>query len=314
MSSANNGDAVEDELKEGEDRDDTLAKLGGVAVVLGLLAEVWLAFKFAKGVSILEEWGPIVADALVALGVTTEILFAARARSKAEARKLLSDAKVAEAQKTAADAIERAAILEKEAAEARERTAEIEKLTAWRRIKPEQYSSIIKAIRASAAEIDLLVEYERGVAEAFSYARQIAWAFQQAGVTKIRGDANSYWAPGVFGVRIASEPAIDILSIMDAFSAAGIELVTDSTDLSRHLPRNVPAPNLYFFVAPKTPPDFGLPVQPVGESSIQLPYFVSGTGEKQCRRSTTRLRRVRFENSMTTTAPFLMVRLALLKR
>jgi hypothetical protein len=104
MSSANNGDAIEDKLKEGEDRDDTLAKLGGVAVVLGLLAEVWLAFKFAKGVSVLEHWGPVVADVLVAAGVATEILFAARARSKAEARKLLSDSKVAEANERAAEA------------------------------------------------------------------------------------------------------------------------------------------------------------------------------------------------------------------
>jgi hypothetical protein len=104
MSSADNGDAIEDKLKEGEDRDDTLAKLGGVAVVLGLLAEVWLAFKFAKGVSVLEQWGPVVADVLVAAGVATEILFAARARSKAEARKLLSDSKVAEANERAAEA------------------------------------------------------------------------------------------------------------------------------------------------------------------------------------------------------------------
>jgi hypothetical protein len=276
MSSADNGDAVEEELKEGEDRDDSLAKLGGVAVVLGLLAEVWLAFKFAKGVSILEEWGPIVADALVALGVTTEILFASRARSKAEARKLLSDAKVAEAQKTAADAVERAAILEKEAAEARERTAEIEKLTAWRRITPEQYSSITKAIRDITPEIDLIVECEYSDPESFLYARQIAWAFEQAGVTKIRAGANTILSPGVFGVSISAAPQTDLLSVIDAFAAADIELVSRDIDLSRQFSHRPPAPNLYLFVAPKPPPAFDLPILPLGESSIDAAHIVSG--------------------------------------
>jgi hypothetical protein len=96
----------------------------------------------------------------------------------------------------------------------------------------------------------------------------IAWAFQQAGVTKIRAGANSYLAPGVFGVRIANAPEIDILSVVDGFSSAGIDLVTDTIDLSRHFSSDIPAPNLYFFVAPKPPSDFGLPMQPIRESSI----------------------------------------------
>jgi hypothetical protein len=246
--------ATEGDLEEGSSSCERWGLCCGTLVVIAVIAELVIAWIEPPYKTFLAE--SAITDAAIALGIVGEVMFGMLdGRIQTELRRRSNDM-VAEANTIAAQAI-------KEAAEARERTAEVEKLTAWRRIKPEQYSSIIKAIRDGAAEIDLLVEYERGDAEAFSYARQIAWAFEQAGVTKIRGDANSYWAPGIFGVRIASEPAIDILSIMDAFSAAGIEPVTDNMDLSRHLPRNVPAPNLYFFVAPKTPPDFGLPMHPV---------------------------------------------------
>jgi len=76
----------------------------------------------------------VFADVLIAVGVASEVLFAARARSKTEALKLLSDQKVADAKTTAAQALERAAQLEKEAADARERTAILERLTAFRRL------------------------------------------------------------------------------------------------------------------------------------------------------------------------------------
>jgi hypothetical protein len=168
MSSAN--DDGDDELKDAVSKNETLAEWGGVAVVFGLVVEVALTAAYRHG-SIIEAWGPVFADALIALGVAAEILFARKARSKAEVLQRRSDDRVAEAKMTAAQAHERAAVLEKEAADARERTAVIEKLTAWRRITPEQYSSIIRAIRETAPEIDLLVECEYSNAEAFMYAR-----------------------------------------------------------------------------------------------------------------------------------------------
>ncbi len=154
MSSAD--DDGDDELKGAVSKNETLAEWGGVAVIFGLVVEVVLTAAYRHG-SIIEAWGPVFSDALIALGVAAEILFARKARSKAEVLQRRSDNRVAEARTIAAHAHERAAVLEKEAAEARERTAEIEKLTAWRRIAPEQYSSIAKAIREIAPEIDLQI-------------------------------------------------------------------------------------------------------------------------------------------------------------
>jgi hypothetical protein len=267
MSIADDGDS-EEKLRKDEARYESLAIWGGIAVVFGLIVEVALTAVFAKGQSIVEEWGPVGADALVALGVAGEVLFAARARSKTEALKNLSDQKVVEAKMTAAQAHERAAVLEKEAADARERTAAIEKLTAWRRITPQQYSQIVDALREQAPLIDLMVEYERGDSEAFSYAREIAWLFESAGVTKFRADANSYLTPGTFGLRIAGSPPVNLDLITEILSTAGLTGFIDQIDLSQHLPRNLIAPNLYFFVAPRPPPYFDLRKPGVRESSI----------------------------------------------
>jgi hypothetical protein len=257
MSSADSGDSRERELKKAESRYDELAKFGGIAVVLGLLIEVVLTVRFPKGVTYLERWGPVFADALIALGVTGEVIFAARARSKAEALKVISDQKVVGANTAAAQAHERAAALEKEAAEARERTAEIEKLTAWRRISPEQHSSISVAIRDAEPKITLRIEYQSGDMEAFMYARGISRVLEQSGATTaVSVGTRSSFTPGAFGVRVASAPEININSIVEAFEAAGIDLRVDEMP---HLPSGV-QPNLYVFVAPRPPPDFDLPI------------------------------------------------------
>jgi hypothetical protein len=93
MSNADERDG-ENELRKAESRDESIAMWGGAVVVFGLVVEVVLTFAFAKGQSIIEEWGPVAADALIALGVACELGFAARARSKTEALKLLSDARL----------------------------------------------------------------------------------------------------------------------------------------------------------------------------------------------------------------------------
>ena len=170
MSNERNGEA---ELRRAEARDKSVAVWGGALVVFGLVAEVVLTFAFAKGQSIIEEWGPVVADALIALGVACEVGFAARARSKTEALKLLSDAKVSEARTSAAQAIERAGRLEKEAAEARERTANLERLTAGRRVTKGQYESLKETLRGAAPALDILIEFQNGDMEAFVYASDL---------------------------------------------------------------------------------------------------------------------------------------------
>jgi hypothetical protein len=95
MSSPNaNGD---DELRKTISKNETLAEWGGAAVVFGLLIEVVLTATYRHNESVIEGWGPVFADALIALGVAAEILFARKARSKSEALQLRSELKVAEA-------------------------------------------------------------------------------------------------------------------------------------------------------------------------------------------------------------------------
>jgi hypothetical protein len=140
MSIANDGDG-EDKLRKAEARYESLAMWGGAVVVFGLVIEVALTAAFPKGLSIIEEWGPVFADVLIALGVASEVLFAARARSKTEALKRLSDEKVrlsdekiAEAKVRAAEAGERAYEAQKETERLRSQNLTVQKLLTPRRL------------------------------------------------------------------------------------------------------------------------------------------------------------------------------------
>jgi hypothetical protein len=94
----------DDELRKGISQNETRAEWGGAAVVFGLAIEVVLTAAFRHGESIIEGWGPVFADMLIALGVAAEILFARKARSKAESLQRRSDEKIAELNARAAEA------------------------------------------------------------------------------------------------------------------------------------------------------------------------------------------------------------------
>jgi hypothetical protein len=107
------------------------AELAGIAVVLGLLLEVFLAFKFRTHKSPLEEWGPLLADALIAAGVFLELYFGRKASNE-------SDQRVAAAN-------ERAAKAELAAQELRGRFA-------WRAINAEQKTKLREMLHGKVAE------------------------------------------------------------------------------------------------------------------------------------------------------------------
>jgi hypothetical protein len=102
MSFAESG---EEDLRNSISKNENCSEWGGIAVVFGLVVEVVLTATYRHGESIIEAWGPVVADILIALGVAAEILFARKARSKSETLQLRSAEKVAEAnaRATAAD-------------------------------------------------------------------------------------------------------------------------------------------------------------------------------------------------------------------
>jgi hypothetical protein len=234
-----------------------LTKFSGTVVVFGLLIEIILAIRFPEPIVFIQKWGPVLADIFVALGVIGEVFFSSKSgRLEKELRENIrreSDEKISEANKIAAQAIERAASLEKELSEARERTAKLEAFTAWRHILPEQRQRIISAIIPNASLIDVLIEFQNSDAEAYSYALEIEKLFVDCGIKKIRCFQNGYYSP-IFGLHMASAPALNASAIAQAFLDEGISLTISNRNLSAHLPNTLVAPNLYFFVAPKIPP------------------------------------------------------------
>src|SRR5579864_8354720 len=98
---------------------ENLSKYCGWAVVAGLVIEVALAVIYRGHTSWIENWAPVFADALIALGVFGEIHFAGKVSKSEDELRRISDEKVAEALARAASSEERAASLEKEAASAR---------------------------------------------------------------------------------------------------------------------------------------------------------------------------------------------------
>ena len=184
--------------------------------------------------------GNFFADAAVGLGIYGEMLFGHVVGDILKIR--------------LTDAVKRAGNLEKEAADARERVAQIEQVTSWRHVSPEQKDEIVTALRGSMQDVNLLIEYQNGDPEAWSYAFEIASLFTEVGIAAIRRIANSHEQP-VFGVRISGAQGIDLTAILDEFAKASIPMhPIENMDLSTHLPRNEVAPNLYIFVGPKSPP------------------------------------------------------------
>ena len=228
-----------------------LVHVFGWMVIAGVFLEVVLAALNPEAWRI-KIW-PVIANALVVIGVYGEIYFSGKVSKSEEKLQRISEEKIAEANLLAANALERAASLEKEAAEVRARTAEIEKLTAWRHVSSEQRKQVADGIRNKAPSIDVLIEYERGDPEAYSYASEVARIFVDSGCEKIRYGPNSFLGT-VFGMVLATSPETEEDVGAAIFSAAGMSLTESNMDLSKHLPSNLTAPNLYIFVAPKPPP------------------------------------------------------------
>lgn len=238
--------ATNDALKKSVELCERAAELSGIAVVVGLVIEVVLAYRHAPADSFESIWEPVVADSLVALGVAAEILFSRLGTARQRELQRRSEIVVAEANERAQQAI-------KDAAEARERAAKIERLTAWRHVPKEKRGELVSFLRQLDVSVLLLVEYQNGDAEAFSYACEIAEVFKEAGI-ELRGGANSYIGIPVFGLHISGSAEINMASMVKALEDAGIPFggVRDVSAMSAL--RGDPPPNLYIFVAPKMPP------------------------------------------------------------
>ena len=77
---------------------------GAIAVLVGLIMEVWLAFAFHKGEGFWETYGSVIATGLIALGVLAETIFGHKGDAVSGALQALAEQRTAEANARAAEA------------------------------------------------------------------------------------------------------------------------------------------------------------------------------------------------------------------
>jgi hypothetical protein len=151
-----------DQLKRSEERNERIGRIGGWAVIFGLLLEIGSALYFGSDPSLWRRLIPAIPTAVVALGVFLEVWFH---RAASRATKALQS-----------DAEERAAESNRMAEEARERTAKLEAITAWRRVSREGRNKLISAVKHRAQDLVARVEFQNGDAEAGLLANEIGQA------------------------------------------------------------------------------------------------------------------------------------------
>jgi hypothetical protein len=239
---------TDEELHRSIDRSERWAFCGGIAVIIGVSAEAVLAYRHATTTHFEAIWGPVIADSLVALGVAAELWFSGRASIRQREIQRRSDIAVAEAN-------ERAQQASKDAADTRERAAKIEQLTAWRHVPKNKQAELVTYLQKVGTSIRIHIDYQTGDPEAFSYAREIANIFKEAGID-VNSKPNFYIGAPVFGLHITGIEGLDRASMVKAFSDAGISLdgVPElSATVTLH---GIHKPSLCIFAGPKKPPSF----------------------------------------------------------
>jgi hypothetical protein len=216
-------DNISSQLKDGITATKRLSKFCGGAVIAGLVIKIILASIYSDHDSLIENFGPVFATVLIALGVFGEIHFSGKISESEEKLRRISEEKVSAAHAEAARAYERAAILEKEAANARARTTEIERITEWRHIFPGQADKVISAIRRKLPN-DITIECVFDP-EAIMYANELRDLFVNADADKIECNVKPM-ASGdhpMFGLYIGSNPDLYAIIVLEAFQKAEIE-------------------------------------------------------------------------------------------
>ncbi len=155
----------DDELERGISGNETWSKVCAWAVVAGLVIEAVLAAVYGGHASLIENWAPVFADALIALGVFGEIFFSGKVSEAEENLRLRSKEKVAEAIARAAEA-DRARV-------------ELEVKLQPRSLNQEQWD-LIEGLRGKLTSVGIASETD---AETCWFAGQIKDAFCSAGIS-----------------------------------------------------------------------------------------------------------------------------------
>lgn len=96
----------EDELPGIIDRNESRSHWSAWLIIMGLVIEIVLAIIFRENKSIMENWGPVFATALIALGVYGEIYFSSQSGAAHKVLQSLTETKLATALDRASEAQE----------------------------------------------------------------------------------------------------------------------------------------------------------------------------------------------------------------
>ena len=239
-------------LKEEISRARSRVHIFGWCVIAGVFLEVYLV---AQGTELWhKKFWPLLADILIFLGVWGETHFSGKASKSEDRQKQISDEKIAE--------------LTKSAAEARGRAALLEQLTAFRHV-PKDISKLTEFLIGlnSRTPIHVQIDYQLSDTEALCYALEIANIFKSAQIEIASFGSNSHIGVSVLGLHIAGQQGIDLEAIFKSFQQYGIEFGV-RTGLT-HI-RMADGANLGFFVGSKVPPNLMMLLDSVipRESSI----------------------------------------------
>jgi hypothetical protein len=204
----------DDQLRSEIEVDENRAELGALAVLAGLVLEV--LFALARSVEheikppAVENWGTVVADSLVALGVAAEVLFSRKARRASEELTRRSDERLAEANVRAA--------------EAEMRTEQLRKELAWRRLSKQEVEKIGDILsKSDLPKCGLRIFHAPSDPEAITFARDIADAFRNNGWSVLFMATTMEILPGVM-IPLYPPPDLDACGIARAaIGNAGIE-------------------------------------------------------------------------------------------
>ncbi len=240
--------ASDDALEQSVSLCEKCAVYSGALVVVGLVAEIGIAWIHPAYNSILEQWGSVIANFLVGIGVSGEVLFSARANTcqgelirrsnlkleDAHILSMLADSRAASARSVADTAQLEVAKANERAAEATERAANAELATerlksqiSWRRLSAAQIVAISEVLDGLPTH-SLEVSFANNDPEANTFARDIGAAFSKNG-WRVCFVARSSNQEVIFGLRIPMlmyQGSTELLTlcarVQKAISAAGI--------------------------------------------------------------------------------------------
>jgi hypothetical protein len=243
----------EEKLKDRVSANEGWSKFSGWVVVAGLLIEIGLAAAFREHKYWVENWAPVLADVLVALGVYGEIHFSGKVSKAEEALRQISDQNVANAN-------ERAAAAQRD-------TERLRVQFGWRRLSSKAIKLLSDSLRESHQSLreyrhrQVSITYFGSDPESSNFAHELGSQFLEDGWT-VRYVSALYTGRIVFGLLVPHLAYSDNTMVniaRAALSSARIEFKEDEFPMavmSNPEPGSIVGNNaVRIYVGPKPMPE-----------------------------------------------------------